>query len=98
MQSRDLPRDTQPQSQTGSIVMLPQLERAKHIPHIVRLDFPPGIGDIDLDPHLGQADTDADHPAERRLLDRIEQQITALQPTSRVGLTLRVGLAYGNEL
>ena len=35
--------------------MLLQLERAKHIRQIGRLDFPPGIGDIDLDPRLGTA-------------------------------------------
>jgi len=46
--------------------MLLQLEHAKHMRQIVRLNFPPGIGDIDLDRRLGTADTDADHPADRR--------------------------------
>lgn len=66
MQLQDSPRDIQSQFQTSGIVMLVQLERAKHIRQIVRIDFPPGIGDIGLDPRLGTVDTDADHPAERR--------------------------------
>ena len=46
--------------------MLLQLERAKYMRQIVRLDVPLGIRDTDLYPRLGTADTDADHLADRR--------------------------------
>jgi len=41
--------------------MLLQLERAKHLRQIVRLDSPFRVGDIHLDPCLCMADADADH-------------------------------------